>query len=119
MTRLMLAILFVSSGFLFTAVECLLTGTYETFSPIGLIHICLITLLVIWWLRLDAVAGYPSSRSMRIYAIIFPPLALPIHFFRSRGAKGGFVATLALIGLLVLFTMSGMLGEYAAQTFQV
>lgn len=115
MTRLMLAILFVISGFLFTALEYLLTGNFQTFSPIGFIHICLITLLVIWWLRLDAVAGHPSSQSMRIFAIIFPPLALPVHFFRSRGAKDGLVATLALIALLVLFTLSG---ECATQIFQ-
>jgi len=115
MTKLLLNSLFVCSAFVFAITEFLVTGTVQPFGPFAIAHIFILALLVLWWLRLDAEAGHSSGPLTKVFAIIFPPIALPVHFFRSRGAKGGFVATAGMIGLVFLFGISGVLGEYAAQ----
>jgi hypothetical protein len=93
----------------------LFTGTVQAFGPFGVAYLCVLALLVILWLRLDAEAGHPSGRVMKACAIFLPILALPVHFFRSRGAKGGVIATLGMIALVLLSLVSGALGEYAIQ----
>lgn len=80
-----------------------------------LAHGLFVAMLALWWLRLGADAGHPSGPLLKIFTIALAPLALAFHFFRSRGLKGGAVATAAMLGLLVLFCLSGELGIYAVR----
>lgn len=115
MTKPVLYILFVASAFAFVLAEFLATGTFKAFGPFPLAHGLFVAMLALWWLRLDADAGHPSGPLLKIFTIALAPLALAFHFFRSRGLKGGAVATAVMLGLLVLFRLSGELGVYAVQ----
>ncbi len=115
MTKPFLYVLFVGSAFLFSVTEFLATGAVQPYSLFSVVHVFVLALLVLWWLRLDAGDGHRSGPLMKVLAISFPPISLPAHFFRTRGAKGGFMATAGMLGLIFLFGVSGALGEYAIE----
>ena len=115
MTKPVLYIFFVASAFAFVLAEFLATGIFKAFGPFPLAHGLFVAMLALWWLRLDADAGHPSGPLLKVFAITLAPLALAFHFFRSRGFKRGTVATAAMLGLLVLFRLSGELGAYTVR----
>ena len=115
MTKPRLYILFVTSIFVFTLTEFFVTGTIGVFGPFPFANGVLIAILALWWLRLDAEDGHPSGYILKVFTVVFVPLPLMYHLFRTRGFKKGIVAIVAMIGLLVLFSLSGRAGEYVVQ----
>jgi len=83
--------------------------------PPTAIAFTLITVALIFlWYRFDATeAGYRRTPWLNVGVIAVAILALPYYFFRSRGAKRGFIA----IGLMVLtfigMNLLSMAGAYA------
>lgn len=73
------------------------------------------TLLVFLWYRIDSdQAAYPRSIWLNISVLALALVALPYYFFRSRGAKGGAIATLAFLALLVCWAVLAVVGQHAA-----
>ena len=64
-------------------------------------------LLTFLWYRLDATErGYRRSSMLNIGIVGLTAVALPWYLFKSRGAKGGFLAT---GGALLMLLLSGVL----------
>ncbi|UHQ18775.1 hypothetical protein LVB87_11340 [Lysobacter sp. KIS68-7] len=71
-------------------------------------------LLLFAWYRIDAEQrGYRRSRLLDIGVILLAIVALPYYFFRSRGAKGGLLATGALIAAWIGSSMLVFAGSVA------
>lgn len=82
-------------------------------SPTDLWFLAAYALLTFAWFRLDTdERSYRRTPLLSVLVVAVALVALPYYFFRSRGAKGGFIA----LGLFVLvFMASGALsaaGEY-------
>ena len=72
--------------------------------------------MLFYWFRLDAEErGFSRSAGLTIAVVGLALVALPYYFFKSRGAKGGFIATgyflLAVIASGVL-TVAGTYATY-------
>jgi len=81
--------------------------------PLQIVLVLLSTLLVFAWYRLDSDArGYRRSLMLNAGVIGMSALALPYYFFRSRGFKGGLLATvlcaLTLVGMMSLTVVGGV-----------
>lgn len=64
-------------------------------------------LLTFLWYRLDAAErGYRRSGALNVCVVGFTIVALPYYFFKTRGAKGGLLAT---GGALLMLLLSGTL----------
>jgi len=86
-----------------------------TFPPTAMVYMVLGLLLLFAWYRLDAdQRGYRRSPFLNVGVILFAIVALPYYFFRSRGAKGGFLATGAFLGAYVVCSALLTAGIYAA-----
>lgn len=73
------------------------------------------TLLIFAWYRLDTEQfGYRRSVWLNVGVLAFSLLALPYYFFRSRGAKRGFIAVGLFILLLLGFMALETAGLYSA-----
>ena len=85
------------------------------FPPTALLAAVTFLLLIFAWYRLDATEiGYKRTRSLNVGVVALGVLALPYYFFRSRGAKGGAIATLAMLLLFVACNFVMNAGTYAA-----
>ena len=72
------------------------------------------TALIFIWYRIDSTQrGYRRTPWLNIGVIGLSIIALPYYFFRSRGARGGFVALGLFFACVVLFGAIGTAGEYA------
>jgi hypothetical protein len=70
--------------------------------------------LIFYWYHLDAIENnYRRSVFLNISVIFIAILALPYYFFRSRGFKKGFIATIGFLALAVLFNFLTLGGQYA------
>ncbi len=79
--------------------------------PISLVLVS--ALLIFVWYRLDAdQRSYRRAFFLNLSVIALAVLALPYYFFRSRGAKGGIVATLLFIFLLLVSFFLSYMGQY-------
>ena len=71
-------------------------------------------LLTFLWYRLDAAErGYRRSSMLNIGVVGLTAVALPYYFFKSRGAKGGLLATGGALLMLVLSGTLSYLGSWA------
>jgi len=72
-----------------------------------------VTLLVFSWYRLDTEQyGYRRTRWLNIGVVAFAVLALPYYFFRTRGAKNGFIATGIFVVAVLIYSMLQSVGQY-------
>jgi len=79
--------------------------------PISLVLVS--ALLIFVWYRLDAdQRSYRRTFFLNLSVIALAVVALPYYFFRSRGAKGGLVAILLFILLLVVSFFLSYMGQY-------
>ena len=70
--------------------------------------------LLFYWYHLDAIEhSYRRSVFLNISVILIAALAMPYYFFRSRGFKKGFLATIGFFALIVLFNFITVGGQYA------
>ena len=73
----------------------------------------LFAFLIFLWYRLDSIQrSYRRSPWLNICVIGIAILALPYYFFRSRGFKGGAIASIAMLGLLLLSSALTVLGAF-------
>jgi amino acid transporter len=71
--------------------------------------------LIFLWYRADTNArGYRRTALLNVGVVALAVVALPYYFFRSRGAKGGLLATLAFFAVFIAFLILQSVGEYAA-----
>ena len=78
--------------------------------PVALVSAC--AFLSFLWYRLDAEQrSYKRTYLLNIGVVGIGLIAFPYYFFSSRGAKGGFVATL----LFALFLVGTFLLSWAAR----
>jgi hypothetical protein len=79
----------------------------------------LISITVFIWFREDAFARfYNRSPFLNVAVIALPIVAVPFYLFRSRGFKGGIVATLVGLLIFVAFTLSSWLGSMLASSLR-
>ncbi|GAB2516934.1 hypothetical protein [Microbulbifer agarilyticus] len=71
-----------------------------------------------WYVRDSNLRKYKRNIFLNICIIGFGLIALPYYFFRSRGLKGGLLATLVLLLVLVIWTIALMSGEQIALLVQ-
>lgn len=72
------------------------------------------TLLIFLWYRADTEQkAIKRSPWLNISIIALAVLALPIYFFRTRGFKGGLIATIGMLAYLFLSGALTGLGQYA------
>ena len=70
-------------------------------------------LLIFVWYRIDAdQRSYRRTFFLNLSVIALAVVALPYYFFRSRGAKGGLVAILLFILLLIVSFFLSYMGQY-------
>ena len=85
------------------------------FSPADIWLLPVFALLIFIWYRFDSEQhSYRRSPWLNVCIIAIAILALPYYFFRSRGLKGGSIATAVM---LLVFVLSGALtaaGQYTA-----
>ena len=86
---------------------------YEA-SPVDLWFLPVFALLIFWWYRMDTIqTGYRRSPWLNIAVIGIAFLALPYYFFRSRGFKRGALATVGMVGALLLSGLLTLGGQHA------
>ncbi|BCT93573.1 hypothetical protein LYSHEL_25980 [Lysobacter helvus] len=70
--------------------------------------------LMFAWYRLDAnQRGIGRTPFLDVGVVLLAIVALPIYFFRSRGAKGGFVASAVFLVAMIGYGVLGIAGQYA------
>lgn len=78
----------------------------QPFPPIDMLFLFAGAILIFAWYRLDSNEhGYKRSPFLNVAIVAFAALALPYYFFRSRGFRGGLVATLLFVGSVVLYSL--------------
>lgn len=71
-------------------------------------------LLVFLWYRLDAAErSYRRSPWLDVGVVGLGLVALPYYFFRTRGARGGFLALFVFAGCIFVWGVIAMAGEYS------
>jgi len=85
------------------------------FSPVDMWFLPGFAFLLFIWYRIDSEQrSYKRSPWLNVCIIAVAIIALPYYFFRSRGLKGGALATSAM---LLVFVLGGALttaGQYSA-----
>ena len=85
------------------------------FPPTAIAFTVVMVLLIFIWYRLDTEeVGYRRSTSLNTGVIALTIVALPYYFFRSRGAKKGFLATGLLLLVYIASVLLTMAGSYLA-----
>jgi hypothetical protein len=94
-------------------VEMAVTGKVDPFGPYGLVDAFLSLPAIFWWYHVDKrQRNYRAGRLMNAGMIAFVILALPVYFVRTRGWRGGAIASsLALLVLGVNLALSEI-GEW-------
>lgn len=88
----------------------------EYFSGADLLFSLLIALAIYHWYRADAEQrAYRRPALMNLGILALTIVGLPWYLFRTRGLKGGTLATLAYLLLLAFSTLSAAGGERLAQ----
>jgi hypothetical protein len=82
--------------------------------PSDLAFVPLFALLIFIWYRLDTdQRAYRRTPLLNVGVVALAVFALPYYFFRSRGARGGFLA----LGLFTLCLVAAVLITVAGQYF--
>ena len=71
--------------------------------------------LIFIWYRVDSTQrSYRRSPWLNVSIVLIAIIALPYYFFRSRGFKGGLIATLVMLLVFVLSSVLTIAGQYLA-----
>ncbi|HEX9811066.1 MAG TPA: hypothetical protein VGA88_03125 [Burkholderiales bacterium] len=108
-----LAISFLVAG----AVGGYLPRNSNVFEPLYLSHIAIISLLTFAWSRSHAIeSGVASNRRYSAFAALFPPLGVPVYFFRFFGLKQGVLKVLKAAVFFVILGIVYLLPYVILQT---
>ena len=85
------------------------------FSPVDLWTLPLFPALLFAWYRIDSnQKAYRRTPWLDIAVVGISAIALPYYLFRTRGFKGGLVATVVSVLLILCSAFLTMLGKYGA-----
>lgn len=106
---LSLAILAFSSG---AIGQYLTPGEY--YSPVDVPSMILGGIIIFLWYYYDTEEiKYQRNILLNMSVIFIAIIALPYYFFRSRGFKKGAIYTVAMVFLVVIWSLLQYAGEYA------
>jgi len=92
--------------------ERALTGRVESFGGFAMAELALSLVLLLWWYHMDKLErNYRAGVLMNAGVLALAAVALPIYFVRSRGWKGGAIATAIAAAFLALTLVLAELGE--------
>lgn len=98
--------------------EMLATGKVEDSSRFGIATLAVALPLIFWWYHVDKREhGYRAGPLMNGGILLLAIVAFPIYFVRTRGWKGGAVATLLALGVFLILLGLGELGEWLGTFF--
>ena len=81
-------------------------------SPVDMWSMPAFMFLIFWWYRIDSTnRSYKRSPLLNIGVIGIAAIALPYYFFRSRGFKGGVIATTGLFGAVIASGLLTLVGQ--------
>jgi formate hydrogenlyase subunit 4 len=87
--------------------------------PSGVAATLISALLIFGWYRIDSSQrGYRRSPWLNVGVVLLALVALPVYFFRSRGAKGGLTATAIFLAGIIGYSVLGLAGQYIASGLQ-
>jgi len=83
-------------------------------TPFDIASLFLFAFLIFWWFRLDTRdRGFNRTSGLTLAVVALAAIALPYYFFKSRGAKGGFVALGCFLLAIVASGLLTVAGQYA------
>lgn len=83
----------------------------------SVVHNLLVAILSFAWCRAHAEArGITPPTGSALAAGVFPPLGVPLYFFRSMPWRTALVATLKTVGYIVLLLVLFQAGMYVTTT---
>lgn len=95
--------------------EVLVTGGVEPYGKWDLAATFVALSLVFWWFHVDkAEHGYRAGPLMNGGMLLAAVVAMPIYLVRSRGWKGGAIATAVAVAVFAVLLGLGEAGEYLA-----
>jgi hypothetical protein len=104
--------LLLAISFFFPIGEILVVGRTDPFGKAGWIYALLSAITIYWWYYLDKVERrFPAGILQNVGVAVFSLIGLPIYFFRSRGFRGGAIATGAGFAVLVVASLLTYAGE--------
>ena len=96
-----------------------LTGRVEDYGKFELAETFIGIALIYWWYHADKrERAYAAGPLMNGGVIVAAVIALPIYFVRSRGWKGGALATVTALVVLGVTLGLGELGELAGSVLR-
>jgi len=105
-------------SFLGPLVEMLTTGKVEDLSRFDLATTLIALPLIFWWYHVDKREhGYQAGPLMNAGILVLAIVAFPIYFVRTRGWKGGAMATLLATVFFAILLGLGELGEWLGTFF--
>jgi hypothetical protein len=110
--------LFMAIAFFFPIGEVLVVGRVDPFAgKAAWIYGVLSAITIYWWYYLDKIEhGFRAGALQNIGVAVFSLVGLPVYFFRSRGFRGGAVATAAALAVLIVASLLTYAGELVGQT---
>ena len=100
--------------------EMLLTGRVEELGKFALVQNLLSIPPIFWWYHVDkAEHDYRAGPLMNGGMLLAIVIAMPVYFVRSRGWKGGAMATVVAIGVFALLLGLGEAAEYVAKKMAI
>ena len=68
-----------------------------------IVHAALSAILIYFWFSQDVIQrAYRPSLLLRVGVLLLSVFALPYYFFRARGAAGGAMAIMLMLGIFVV-----------------
>ncbi len=84
------------------------------FPPTALAFAVIWVAMIFAWFRMDSIqVGYKRTPWLNVGVIALGIVALPYYFFRSRGARRGALATIAMLLAYVVSGALSVAGSYA------
>jgi len=98
--------------------ERAVTGRVEEFGAFAVADLAVSLTLLFWWYHVDKREHhYEAGGLMNAGVLVLAAVALPVYFIRSRGWKGGALATALAAAFLAVTLALGELGERLAAFF--
>ena len=99
-------------------IEMLTTGKVEDLSRFDLATTLIALPLIFWWYHVDKrERDYQAGPLMNAGILVLAVVAFPIYFVRTRGWKGGAMATLLATVFFAILLGLGELGEWIGTFF--
>jgi hypothetical protein len=110
--------LLAAISFISPLAERLATGRVEALSTFGLAETVVSLVVLFWWYHLDKQQrNYQAGKLMNAGVLVAAVIALPIYFIRTRGWRGGAIASAVGAAFIGVTYVLGELGERLGAAF--